>query len=564
MSNFEYNVDDRFETQNAIRTLHFSFKPHLPFTAAYEMALQNAGGGELVSDPAKENYFRVGAKDMPGSTNPDSLVNDSKYPWKAGHPLSRRDIYRGTGSGKLTKMAESQNREENVLGVQPDTKSATTEAGRQLANLLSVDYKTGKPIYTPQSSRDKAEMELKMIAEGFDKIAGTKGGRGQQLNRDFDPTYTDRTGGGFDVDLTKYATLSDYVESIAGGRFNDMEITKSENKILGKFKGADKVTKTNKTKWEDHIDKTFTRYNAHIREMYALNEEPLEGGFMPTTVLREGEAFDYARLITTTGGDTNTLGDNYNIRQILDRFARNNMKPYLFQTQLADDRWGLLTIGPIINNAGIPQFERKGTEVITTSASLQAGYTEYLKNIDGISKKTVTAEVTKVKRVINQNLVLTEARIETLDKYAQARVTLDTLNQITTELDIRGTDQVHKIQNTVAKKMLDDIYSYFNSNNMQASFAEFYDKLIRASNDLTKDWFKNSSKLTGNVTGQPLSTEFMYGKAWNGPLKKYLGVWNSPDEDTWKTGGTGHNFSIAPLLESRRALSSNLNVNKSY
>jgi len=239
------------------------------------------------------------------------------------------------------------------------------------------------------------------------------------------------------------------------------------------------------------------------------------------------------------------------------------MKPYLFQAQLADDRWGLLTIGPIINNAGIPQFERKGTEVITTSASLQAGYTEYLKNIDGISKTTVTAEVTKVKRIISQHLILTEARIETLDKYAQARVTLDTLGQITTELDIRGTDQVHKIQNTVAKKMLDDIYSYFNSNNMQASFAEFYDKLIRASNDLTKDWFKNASKLTGNVTGQPLSTEFMYGKAWNGPLKKYLGVWNSPDEDTWKTGGTGHNFSIAPLLESRRALSSNLNVNKS-
>jgi hypothetical protein len=296
--------------------------------------------------------------------------------------------------------------------------------------------------------------------------------------------------------------------------------------------------------------------------MYAINEKPLEGGFIPSTVLRGADAFDYGRSLTISG-DTNTSGDNYNIRQILDRFSRNNMKPYIFQAQLGDDRWGLLTIGPHLNSKGIPQFKRVSTEVITTSASLQAGFTEYVKNLDGISKKKVNAEVAKVRRKISQTAILTEARIETLKKYAQAKVTLDALGEITTELDVHGTDQVHKIQNKVAKKMLDDIYSYFNSNNMQAHFKEFYDNLIRESNKLTKSWFKNATDLKGKVTYEPLSTEFMYGKAWDGPLKKYLGVWNSPTEDTWKTGGTGHNFSIAPLLESRRALSSNLNVNKS-
>ena len=82
MSNF-YIDDDRFAKQDSIRTIHLSFKPHLPFTAAYEMALQNAGGGKLVSDPNKGAYFRVGARDIRGSTNPDSTSKDNQYPFRS-------------------------------------------------------------------------------------------------------------------------------------------------------------------------------------------------------------------------------------------------------------------------------------------------------------------------------------------------------------------------------------------------------------------------------------------------------------------------------------------------
>ena len=563
MADFEYVSDDRFQTQNAIRTIHFSFQPHLPFTAAYEMALQSAGGGKLVSDPNKQNYFRVAPRDIPGSENPDGLSRDKNYKWASGS-LGRRDIYRGTGSGKLTKMAESQNREENVLTRVPDTAAPTSFMGSQLADLLNVDYKTKNPTFNPTSSRDKAEMELKMIAEGFDKIAGTKGSLGQKLNEDFQPTFTDRTGKGFDIDLTKYEKLSDYVESIAGGAYSDMEITKAESKVLSTFKGADKVTKTNKAKWETHIDKVFARYNKHIKKMYALNEEPLEGGFIPTQVLRGGDAFDYARSIATTSGDTNRQSDNYNIRQILDRFARNHMKPYLFQRQLGPDRWGLLGIVPDINRQGIPQFKRGTTSVVTTSASLQAGFTEYMKGLDGVSKTDVSKEVAKVKRLVNQDVVLTEARIKTFEKYSQAKVSLDTTGQIQTVLSVDGPDQVHKIQNIVAKKMLADIEAYFKGAEMQGRFKEFYENLLAVSNQLTKVWFRNSATLVGKVTGQPLSEEFKYGKAWDGPLKKYLGVWNSPTENTWKGSGKGYNFSVAPILESRRALSSNLDIKSSY
>ena len=559
MSNFQYNVDDRFQTQEAIRTIHFSFKPHLPFTAAYEMALQNAGGGKLVADPNKLNYFRLAPRDIKGSENPDSTGNDSSYKW-----TTRRQLYSGTGSGRLQKMAESQNREENVKGVLPDTSTMTSALGRELASLLNVDYKTKNPSFNPAASRDKTEMELKMIAEGFDKIAGTKGGLGQKLNDSFRPTFTDRSGRGFDIDLTKYEKLSDYVESIAGDKFNDMEITKAETKVLSSFKGADKVTKTNKVKWEQHIDKVFDRYNDKITEMYSMNEGVLDSGFLPTQALRGADSFDYARSIATTAGDTNSLSDNYNIRQILDRFARNNMKPYIFQAQLAPDRWGMVAIVPKINAKGIPQFARGATSVVTTSANLQAGFTSYLKTLDGISKQEVTKHVAKVKRIVNQQIVLTKERIATLEKYSSAMTSLDVAGNITTVLNTDGPDQVHKIQNLVAGKMLADIKSYFKGAEMQGRFKDFYEKLLIASNSLTQSWFRNSSTLVGKVTGQPLSDEFKYGKAWDGPRKKYIGVWSSPTEDTWKGSGKGYNFSVAPILEARRALSSNLDIQSSY
>jgi|TARA_X000001382_G_scaffold45392_1_gene30640 hypothetical protein len=561
--NYEY-VGDKFQTQDAIRTIHFSFQPHLPFTAAYSMALQNAGGGKLTQDPGKKAYFRLAPKDIKGSSNPKSLSNDRKYPWESGHPLSRRDIFRGIGSGRLTKMAQSQNRQENTLRQLPNTGPPTSFMGGQLAALLNVDYKTKNPIFTPESSRDATEMELKMIAEGFDNIAKVQGGQGQDLNKKFEPTYTDRTGRGFDIDLTKYNTLSSYIESVMkdGVQYSDLEITKAENKVLGTFKGQEKITQKNKKVWENHIDNKFAKYNATIREAYANSEATLESGLMPSKALVGGQSFEYARtLATTPGGDSSS--DNYNIRQILDRFARNNMKPYLFQAQFSSDRWGLTVITPQLEN-GIPQFSRGTTAVITTSKDMMTGYTRHVSNLKTTDSKKVAAEVTKVKRIIRETAVLTRARIETLGKYANALTQINADGQIETYLSTDGPDQVHKIQMKVAKKLKDDIDAYFNSAPMQGRFKEFYNNLIVVSNQLTKAWFRNSAAIVGKVTGEPISEEFKYGQAWDGPRKKYLGVWSSPTENTWKGDGMGYNFSVAPVLESRRDLSSNLNIKSTY
>ncbi len=561
--NYEY-VGDKFQTQDAIRTIHFSFQPHLPFTAAYSMALQNAGGGKLTQDPGKKAYFRLAPKDIKGSSNPKSLSNDRKYPWESGHPLSRRDIFRGIGSGRLTKMAQSQNRQENTLRQLPNTGPPTSFMGGQLAALLNVDYKTKNPIFTPESSRDATEMELKMIAEGFDNIAKVQGGQGQNLNKKFEPTYTDRTGRGFDIDLTKYNTLSSYIESVMkdGVQYSDLEITKAENKVLGTFKGQEKITKKNKKVWENHIDKKFKKYNATIREAYANSEATLESGLMPSKALVGGQSFEYARtLATTPGGDSSS--DNYNIRQILDRFARNNMKPYLFQAQFSSDRWGLTVITPQLEN-GIPQFSRGTTAVITTSKDMMTGYARHVSNLKTTDSKKVAAEVTKVKRIIRETAVLTRARIETLGKYANALTQINADGQIETYLSTDGPDQVHKIQMKVAKKLKDDIDAYFSSAPMQGRFKEFYNNLIVVSNQLTKAWFRNSAAIVGKVTGEPISEEFKYGQAWDGPRKKYLGVWSSPTENTWKGDGMGYNFSVAPVLESRRDLSSNLNIKSTY
>ena len=557
--NYEY-VGDKFETQDAIRTIHFSFQPHLPFTAAYSMALQNAGGGRLTQDPAKKAYFRLAPKDIKGSTNPSSIGNDRQYPWEAGHPLSRRDIYRGVGSGRLTKMAQSQNRQENTLRQLPNTGPPTSFMGGELAELLNVDYKTKNPIFTPASSRDKTEMELKMIAEGFDNIAKVQGGPGQNLNKKFEPTYTDRTGKGFDIDLTKYNTLSDYIETVMkdGVKYSDLEITKSKHKILATFKEQETITKKNKHIWENHIDKKFTNYNTLIRDAYSNFEDDTSA---PAT--RGAQSFEFARTLATTSGDTNTHSDNYMTRQILDRFARNNMKPYVFQAQFGSDRWGMTVISPHLDN-GVPQFSRGTTEVVATSKDMLTGYTKYVSDLNTTDSKKVAAEVTKVKRAIAATAVLTEARIETLKKYSNAVTEINADGEIQTVLSSDGPDQVHKMQMAVANKLKKDIDAYFNSAPMQGRFKKFYNNLLIVSNQITKAWFRNSASIVGKVTGEPISEEFKYGKAWDGPRKKYLGVWSSPNEDTWKGGDTGYNFSVAPVLESRRVFSSNLNITSSY
>lgn len=557
--NYEY-VGDKFETQDAIRTIHFSFQPHLPFTAAYSMALQNAGGGKLTQDPAKKAYFRLAPKDIKGSTNPSSLGNDRQYPWEKGHPLSRREIFRGVGSGRLTKMAQSQNRQENTLRQLPNTGPPTSFMGGELAELLNVDYKTKNPIFTPAGSRDKTEMELKMIAEGFDNIAKVQGGPGQNLNKKFEPTYTDRTGKGFDIDLTKYNTLSDYIETVMkdGVKYSDLEITKSKHKILATFKGQEAITKKNKHIWENHIDKKFTNYNTLIRDAYSNFEDDTSA---PAT--RGAQSFEFARTLATTSGDTNTHSDNYMTRQILDRFARNNMQPYVFQAQFGSDRWGMTVISPHLDN-GVPQFSRGTTEVVATSKDMLTGYTKYVSDLNTTDSKKVAAEVTKVKAAIAATAVLTEARIETLKKYSNAVTEINADGEIQTVLSEDGPDQVHKMQMEVANKLKTDIDAYFNSAPMQSRFKRFYNNLLIVSNQITKAWFRNSASIVGKVTGEPISEEFKYGKAWDGPRKKYLGVWSSPNEDTWKGGDTGYNFSVAPVLESRRVFSSNLNITSSY
>ena len=557
--NYEY-VGDKFQTQDAIRTIHFSFQPHLPFTAAYSMALQNAGGGRLTQDPTKKAYFRLAPKDIKGSSNPSSVGNDKQYPWEKGHPLSRREIFRGVGSGRLTKMAQSQNRQENTLRQLPNTGPRTSLMGGELAELLNVDYKTKNPVFTPESSRDKTEMELKMIAEGFDNIAKVQGGPGQQLNKKFEPTYTDRTGKGFDIDLTKYNTLSDYIETVMkdGVKYSDLEITKSKHKILATFKGQETITKKNKHIWENHIDKKFTNYNALIRDAYSNFEDDTSA---PAT--RGAQSFEFARTLATTSGDTNTHSDNYMTRQILDRFARNSMTPYVFQAQFGSDRWGLTVITPHLDK-GVPQFSRGTTEVVATSKDMLTGYTKYVSDLNTTDSKKVAAEVTKVKRAVAATAILTEARIATLKKYSNAVTEINADGEIQTVLSSDGPDQVHKMQMDVANKIKTDIEAYFNSAPMQGRFKRFYNNLLTVSNQITKAWFRNSASIVGKKTEEPISEEFKYGKAWDGPRKKYLGVWSSPNEDTWKGGDTGYNFSVAPVLESRRVFSSNSNITSSY
>jgi len=81
--------------------------------------------------------------------------------------------------------------------------------------------------------------------------------------------------------------------------------------------------------------------------------------------------------------------------------------------------------------------------------------------------------------------------------------------------------------------------------------------MMAAANDLTKSWYRGSSKVTG-VRGKPISEEWLaMSSGWNKGddfKKKYIGVWSSVNENSWKDG-VGKNFTISPFMESRRQFS---------
>ena len=403
-----------------------------------------------------------------------------------------------------------------------------------------------------------------MIARGFDSIG--KGGEqmtsgGSDIDSNYRPTYTSKSSSGFDVDLTKYSKLSSYIEETMGGKYSELEITTDTTKFLSKFKGANKTTEKNKTKWHAEIDKKFGQYNTTLINAFSKFGSSKNGSADSTPSLQGTQAFEFARSIATSPGE-DSKSDDYQLRQLLDRAARNIMKPYIYQTQLGPDKVGLLAVVPSLDN-GVPQFTRGPTTVLDDAASVLEGFTAWMKEQDGIDKKKVTILTNKAKRTVRDSIVLTKDRIATLKKHTQAIVSLEA-REIHTVVSVDGPDQVHKMQNIIAKKMLADISAYYKGATMVGRFKNFYDTLLAYSNSLTKSWFTASSKLVGKVTKQPLSDEFKFGKAWDGPRKKYLGVWSSPDENTWKGDDTGYNFSVAPILEARRALSSNLGIKSEY
>ena len=151
-------------------------------------------------------------------------------------------------------------------------------------------------------------------------------------------------------------------------------------------------------------------------------------------------------------------------------------------------------------------------------------------------------------------------------KFLEARTKLDASN-VKLRLNKVGADgqptTVHKVSLDIAQKMEKDLLARYQARTPQ--FKEWYEKMMRASNSLTRSWFNNLLNVRGhgpsdtvkagkNNSPASISKEFMYGKDWTGPRKKYMGVWNPPNVDTWKgvKGMRGYNMSLSPMMESRR------------
>ena len=566
MSDYEYvggNTNSGFMTQDLIRTVNLSFQPYLPFTQYYSMRLQES------QDPERSNYFRFGPP-TPAENFKDSSIPDSMYPFSM-----RRQLFGGqTGkaTGKITNVATGdQGREDKIMDKIPPLQQKITPLAQELSRLLNASYAFDSDSFidenfTRESSRDAAELETRMFSEELDKQLGI--GTDVQAGPMRDPSefvYTSQTKQGFDMLLSNYRSANSYISELFGDDYDSeiegLEVSRGaqEKRLLkiGDIKGLEESEVL--TKIITKINNEISSYNKHIRNAIAPHLEKLSYAAPVELIAISQPALIAEAARESAKAGTHRGSSDYMIRQIMHRFALNSFRPYYFQGQISKDSFAIFTLVPEIDGVipQIAQITSQTVRYVTDASTFKQGLHDYMISVEGQDKTVVNNIALKSFKRAAARSIATETTLESVGRYSMASASLNAQNEIEVTLGAEGDASVHKMSMEISDKLLKDIRSYYSTGKMQASFKAFYEKMMAAANDLTKSWYRGSSKVTG-VRGKPISEEWLaMSSGWNKGddfKKKYIGVWSSVNENSWKDG-VGKNFTISPFMESRRQFS---------
>ena len=580
MSNYEFSTG-QFQTQDIIRTISISFQPYIPFSEVYKMDMQTFGGGSISSIGSERmGYYRIAPSPAPGKRNADKPAKE--LPWS-----EKRSIYTGQGSKypRLSKMSKyGQPRAQRVVGVAPQGDASSSVLGEELSSILNANFDGQNFIDTLSGAtlhgkliRDYNELNVNMLSQMLDDAMGSGKIKGKN-SRDmssvqsatghsaFDPKPSPQ---GFDLDLQAKGmeALNEMISAKFGKdldpRVGHMEITAqtigSTKKQL--FQGLDYEGKSiakQKELWVKKIEAVFKKWNSEIKGYAGKLKDDIT----------KMEAVDVAAAIRSKIKAGSYAGSTtYELRQMLDRFIKSKMVPYLYEGPLTKTSRAITQITPTIVD-GIPQVNitdiGKVTRVMMGKRSIADSLIMYYKRINTDSLSELDSMAQKARVDAAAKSISTLARLQTVGKYTTAKATLDAQNAL--EIRIGGDNAVlHKVSIDIAATLTSQIKEYYSSPAKNKQFRDWYTNLMRESNRLTQSWYRAAHKLTGEKLGNPLSEEFRFGNAWS-PIgsrnanpssygkKKYTGVWNAENQDAWKGANAryGYNFSISPMMEARR------------
>ena len=584
MSQYQFSTG-QFQVQDIIRTISISFQPYLPFTEVYQMDMQSFGGGSISSIGSERmGYYRIAPSPSPGKSNPDSVARE--LPWS-----EKRMIYTGQGSKypRLSKMSKyGVARSKRVVGVAPQGQSSSTVLGKELSELLNANFDGTNFVDTLSGAtmngkmiRDYNELNVNMISQMLDAAMGSGKIKGRQ-GRDMSGVQADTgtssfapSSQGFDIDLQAKGmeALNEMVSQKFGTDLDptvsSMEVTSqqvgSSKKAL--FSGVNyegKKISEQKKLWVAKIKNVFTKWNAEIRKEY----KQLSGTQGYSSADKAGAIREQFQWKKRGKKSYQATGMDYEIRQMLDRFIKSKMRPYLYEGPLTANSRAITQITPIVNAEGIPQVKvtdiARVTRVVKGRSSIADSLVVYYKGITGNSKSAIDTIAHKARADAAAKSISKLARLQTVGKYTTAKATLDSQNAL--QVQIGGNNAVlHKVSNDIAATLTSQLKEYYSSPAKNAQFQAWYSHLMRDSNRLTQSWYQAAKKLTGEKLGNPLSEEFRFGNQW-APIgsrsanpssygkKKYTGVWNGENQEAWKGANKryGYNFSISPMMEARR------------
>ena len=584
MSDYEFSRG-QFQHQDLIRTISISFQPFIPFTEVYSMQIQDYGGGSVSNlGTERMGYYRF-APGPTSRTNPDKTGKE--LPWS-----EKRSIYTGEGSKypRLDKMSKyGTPRSERVLDVAPEGQAENSVLGKELSNILQppqgyISSLSGNTLNN-QLIRDMTELEVNIISQRLDEAMNSNKLKGPD-DRNFDTSLSNNNSSsfqgssqGFDLDLTdtglstlnkmlasegKFGFGKDLPEDVTAMEITGQEVGSTKKMLFAGVNYEGKTIKKQKKLWVEKIEKVFQKWNAEIRAVATKNLTKLGryGNADKAGYLRE--QFHWK---TRGRSAYQTSGIDYEIRQLLDRFVKANMRPYPYEGPITSNSRGITIIRPVMVN-GIPQVAisdiGKFTRVIPGAKNVGNSMALWAKTLNTTKTKLIDKIATQSRTVAANKSIATLERLKTVGKYTMARVRLDAHNALRLQIG-GGNAALHKVSIEIAQDLTRQIKEYYKSPEKQTEFAMWYRKLMSLSNKLTRSWWKASRKLVGEKLGNPLSEEFQFGNSWkpmgskqNNPSnygkKKYTGVWNALNQDAWKGSDKtyGYNLSISPMMEARR------------